>query len=168
MVETPQNVAEHDDNTPVDVEVRSNVEEDNAPGNAGDDQDRTEEHQSGPEEDASTPEDSGGSELENLEDQAIGVEPDSLNNDDAIESGENHEDDESEEIEETEPQPRRSTRTKISTATTKYKDFLSKSAQPGWMVRADYLKTAGSSGMFKDMDGEVRRAMLQLITETDN
>ncbi|XP_052098324.1 uncharacterized protein LOC127733081 [Mytilus californianus] len=157
-----------------DDETASVEEEATVPGNADDDQDRTEE-QSELEEDASLPEESGGSEHEtSLEDQVHDLATDALHDvtDDDSTEYENIDDEEEKDDDTPEPQQRRSTRTKTSTATTKYKDFVvppvSKSAQPEWMVRADYLRTAASSGMFINMADDVSRAMLKLITKTDD
>ncbi|CAC5420322.1 unnamed protein product [Mytilus coruscus] len=127
-----------------------------------------------PEEDASLPEESGGSEHKtSLEDQvhdlATDASPD-VTDDDSTKMRTLMKKKEKDDT--PEPQQRRSTRTKTSTITTKYKDFVvppvSKSSQPEWMVRADYLRTAASSGMFINMADEVSRAMLKLITKTDD
>ncbi|CAC5400022.1 unnamed protein product [Mytilus coruscus] len=178
VVEEPQQEVQQDiqpdDIIQADDETASVEEEATVPGNADDDQDRTEE-QSELEKDASLPEESGGSEHEtSLEDQvhdlATDASPD-VTDDDSTED-ENIDDEEVKDDDTPEPQQRRSTRTKTSTATTKYKDFVvppvSKSAQPEWMVRADYLRTAASSGMFINMADEVSRTMLKLITKTDD
>ncbi|CAC5415717.1 unnamed protein product [Mytilus coruscus] len=61
---------------------------------------------------------------------------------------------------------RLSTRMKTSTATTKYKDFVAKSAQKtDWMIRAEYLKSAASSGIFSKYGDDVSKAMLKLISQ---
>ncbi|CAC5399986.1 unnamed protein product [Mytilus coruscus] len=178
VVEEPQQEVQQDiqpdDVIQADDETASVEEEATVPGNADDDQDRTEE-QSELEEDPSLPEESRGSEHEtSLEDKvhdlAIDASPD-VTDDDSTED-ENIDDEEEKDDDTPEPQQRRSTRTKTSTATTKYKDFvvppISKSSQPEWMVRADYLRTAASSGMFINMADEVSRAMLKMITKTDD
>ncbi|CAG2194046.1 unnamed protein product [Mytilus edulis] len=180
VVEEPQQEVQQDiqpdDVIQADDEIASVEEEATVPGNADDDQDRTEEH-SELEEDASLPEESGGSEHEtSLDDQVHDLATDALHDvtDDDSKEDENIDDDEEDDDDTStpEPQQRRSTRTKTSTATTKYKDFVvppvSKSAQPEWMVRADYLRTAASSGMFINMADEVSRAMLKLITKPDD
>ncbi|CAG2192826.1 unnamed protein product [Mytilus edulis] len=180
VVEEPQQEVQQDiqpdDVIQADDEIASVEEEATVPGNADDDQDRTEEH-SELEEDASLPEESGGSEHEtSLDDQVHDLATDALHDvtDDDSTEDENIDDDEEDDDDTStpEPQQRRSTRTKTSTATTKYKDFVvppvSKSAQPEWMVRADYLRTAASSGMFINMADEVSRAMLKLITKPDD
>ncbi|CAG2194060.1 unnamed protein product [Mytilus edulis] len=180
VVEEPQQEVQQDiqpdDVIQADDEIASVEEEATVPGNADDDQDRTEEH-SELEEDASLPEESGGSEHEtSLDDQVHDLATDALHDvtDDDSKEDENIDDDEEndDDISTPETQQRRSTRTKTSTATTKYKDFVvpsvSKRAQPEWMVRADYLRTAASSGMFINMADEVSRAMLKLITKPDD
>ncbi|CAC5409537.1 unnamed protein product [Mytilus coruscus] len=76
---------------------------------------------------------------------------------------------EDEEDETSDNVPRRSTRMKTSTATTKYKDFVAKSAQKtDWMIRAEYLKSAASSGIFSKYGDDVSKAMLKLIMKSDN
>ncbi|CAG2194014.1 unnamed protein product [Mytilus edulis] len=159
-----------------DSTIRYWIDKVSREGNADDDQDRTEEH-SELEEDASLREESGGSEHEtSLDDQVYDLATDALHDvtDDDSKEDENIDDDgeDVDDISTPEPQQRRSTRTKTSTATTKYKDFVvppvSKSAQPEWMVRADYLRTAASSGMFINMADDVSRAFLKLITKPDD
>ena len=170
MMDAPQQYEQSDDNVPIDVEAALIEDEVNAPGNAGDGQDRTGEHDSGPEEDAPLPEDSGGSGLEQSQDQVedasiIDDDPNAVN-EQILDDDDDNEDDEHQNLT---PQPRRSTRARTSTATTKYKDFVvSKSVQPDWMARAEYLRTAASSAMFSNMGDDVTRAMLRLITNTDD
>ncbi|CAG2246444.1 unnamed protein product [Mytilus edulis] len=176
VVEEPQQEVQQDiqpdDVIQADDEIASVEEEATVPGNADDDQDRTEEH-SELEEDASLPEESGGSEHEtSLDDQVNDLTTDALHDENIDDDKEDENTDDDDDDYTPEPQQRRSTRTKTSTATTKYKDFVvppvSKSAQPEWMVRADYLRTAASSGMFINMADEVSRAMLKLITKPDD
>ncbi|CAC5397127.1 unnamed protein product [Mytilus coruscus] len=60
---------------------------------------------------------------------------------------------------------RRSTRHKTSTTLTKYKDFhvpsiLKGGQQTDWMIRADYLRSAISSGAFENVENNVSNAFL--------
>ncbi|CAC5366243.1 unnamed protein product [Mytilus coruscus] len=65
--------------------------------------------------------------------------------------------------------PRRSVRTKTSTATTRYKDFVCKQTQPktDWLMRAQFLKDAVSSGVFRGSEDRVKDALLRIVTDTD-
>ncbi|CAC5373348.1 unnamed protein product [Mytilus coruscus] len=53
--------------------------------------------------------------------------------------------------------------------TIKYKDCVAKSAQKAdWMIRAEYLKSAASSGIFSKYGDDVSKAMLKLIMKSDD
>ena len=166
VTEQPYQSTQHDNIVQDDDEIEPVAEEAIVPGNAGDDQDRTEEQDSEPKEDASVSEESESSEPETVQDaEASGITGDASQQDDDDDDASTGDEDET-------PLPRRSTRAKTSTATTKYKDFVvphvSKSAQPDWMVRVDYLRSAAASGMFDSLSEDVSRAMLKLITKSDD
>ncbi|CAG2244672.1 unnamed protein product [Mytilus edulis] len=76
--------------------------------------------------------------------------------------------DELDEQDEIQDIPRRSVRTKTSTATTKYKDFVCKQIQPNtdWLMRAQFLKDAVSSGVFRGSEDRVKDALLKIVTDT--
>ncbi|CAC5376646.1 unnamed protein product [Mytilus coruscus] len=65
--------------------------------------------------------------------------------------------------------PRRSVRTKTSTATTRYKDFVCKQTQPktDWLMRSQFLKDGVSSGVFRGSEDRVKYALLRIVTDTD-
>ncbi|CAC5408061.1 unnamed protein product [Mytilus coruscus] len=65
--------------------------------------------------------------------------------------------------------PRRSVPTKTSTAITRYKDFVCKQTQPktDWLIRAQFLKDAKSSGVFRESEDRVKDALLRNVTDTD-
>ncbi|CAC5373316.1 unnamed protein product [Mytilus coruscus] len=150
-----------------DVIVQSDDEIDTVPdeievsGNVDDDQVRTSEPVSDSVEDAHDADDELQIQNENEEND----EASSFVQDVSVEESET----EDEEDETSDNVVRRSTRMKTSTATTKYKDFVAKSAQKtDWMIRAEYLKSAASSGIFSNYGDDVSKAMLKLITKSDD
>ncbi|CAC5384553.1 unnamed protein product [Mytilus coruscus] len=159
VVEEPHQDIQPDDVIKADDEIAS---------------DHTEE-QSDFEEGGSFPQESGCSEQEtSLDDLVHDLAADASHNvrtDDDIMEVDKIDDGEKKDFT-SEPQPRRSIRTNTSTATAKFNDFVvppvSKSAQPKWMVCVDYLRTEASSRIFINMADEVSRAMLKLITKTDD
>ncbi|VDI29048.1 Hypothetical predicted protein [Mytilus galloprovincialis] len=166
MWNEPENEKETDVIVPSDDEIDTVPDEIDVPGNVDDDQVRTSEPDSDSVEDAQDADDE-------LQTQDLNEENDEANSfvqDAPVEESEEAEEDEEDEEEETSDNVvRRSTRTKISTATTKYKDFVAKSAQKtNWMIRAEYLKSAASSGIFSKYGDDVSKAMLQLITKSDD
>ncbi|XP_063438199.1 uncharacterized protein LOC134719148 [Mytilus trossulus] len=86
----------------------------------------------------------------------------------AVSSDEPGQEDEQDEQDEIQDIPRRSVRTKTSTATTKYKDFVCKQIQPNtdWLIRAQFLKDAVSSGVFRGSEDRVKDALLKIVTDT--
>ncbi|VDI70609.1 Hypothetical predicted protein [Mytilus galloprovincialis] len=100
----------------------------------------------------------------NQEEAAITEE---LELEEAISSVEPGQEDEQDEIPDI---PRRSIRTKTSTATTEYKDFVCKQIQPNtdWLMRAQFLKDAVSSGVFRGSEDRVKDALLKIVTDTDD
>ena len=65
--------------------------------------------------------------------------------------------------------PRRSVRHRTSTATTKYKDFVTKQMQhkADWLTRAQFLRDSVLEGLFRGSEDRVKEALLKLITDTD-
>ncbi|CAG2186524.1 unnamed protein product [Mytilus edulis] len=166
MWNEPENEKETDVIVPSDDEIDTVPDEIDVPGNVDDDQVRTSEPDSDSVEDAQDADD----ELQTQDQNEENDEANSFVQDAPVEESEEAEEDEEDEEEETSDNVvRRSTRTKISTATTKYKDFVAKSAQKtNWMIRAEYLKSAASSGIFSKYGDDVSKAMLQLITKSDD
>ncbi|CAG2227215.1 unnamed protein product [Mytilus edulis] len=161
MWNEPESEKETDVIVQSDDEIDTVPDEIDVPGNVDDDQVRTSEPDSDSVEDAQDADD----ELQTQDQNEENDEADSFVQDAPVEESET-EDEEDETIDNV---VRRSTRTKISTATTKYKDFVAKSAQKtDWMIRAEYLKSAASSGIFSKYGDDVSKAMLKLITKSDD
>ncbi|CAG2235125.1 unnamed protein product [Mytilus edulis] len=161
MWNEPESEKETDVIVPSDDEIDTVPDEIDVPGNVDDDQVRTSEPDSDSVEDAQDADD----ELQTQDQNEENDEANSFVQDAPVEESET----EDEEDETRDNVVRRSTRTKISTATTKYKDFVAKSAQKtDWMIRAEYLKSAASSGIFSKYGDDVSKAMLKLITKSDD
>ena len=162
-------VVEADNNIPVDADAESVEDTVEVPEEAGDDQDQVVEQDDQVEGELPI----GG--LEDLQpDDSIQNDVDDSNNDQNLDDDDEtiDEPDRNPEGSHAEPTVRRSTRHKTSTAVTKYKDFhvppISKGAQQSdWMVRANYLRSAISSGAFDNVRDNVSNALLKLITSSD-
>ncbi|CAG2203844.1 unnamed protein product [Mytilus edulis] len=161
MWNEPESEKETDVIAQSDDEIDSVLDEIDVPGNVDDDQVRISESDSDSVEDAHDADD----ELQIQDQNEENDERSSFVQDAPVEESET----EDEEDETSDNVVRRSTRIETSTATTKYKDVVAKSAQKtDWMIRAEYLKSAPSSGIFSKYGDDVSKAMLKLITKSDD
>ncbi|CAG2230557.1 unnamed protein product [Mytilus edulis] len=161
MWNEPESEKETDVIAQSDDEIDSVLDEIDVPGNVDDDQVRISESDSDSVEDAHDADD----ELQIQDQNEENDERSSFVQDAPVEESET----EDEEDETSDNVVRRSTRIETSTATTKYKDVVAKSAQKtDWMIRAEYLKSTASSGIFSKYGDDVSKAMLKLITKSDD